>query len=377
MAERDVIVRCPGCGNGKVVAVAVGQLLQCDICRTAFHAPIADDDQVAPTAMTDSFVVGDPVAPADVPQEPVSTSASAASADSDSAVGDSGVKQTRSWRSHDLEVAPEHDDPDAVTPMPSVAPALESDSGEYSGEELDIGEPRGVIWTFVAMLAFGVILTVLVAATFYIVRALPQADNGSASTEPTSSDAQDQVLYRWTNAAKFSQRMGPMKLKVERVVFGALRARDLKNEVFTTEDDNLLGITVSALNEGQRARVFQNWYGHAFVADDGAELIARLTDDQGRDYALLKFDDVSQIEGQRLADQIDPQQSVQDTVVFMIPDDVDRTAIKYFHLTLPGAAVDLAEFFRFQIPASMIKGFDRRDKAEPDKGPAAEDAADA
>ncbi len=367
MAEHDVIVRCPGCGNGKVVSVAVGQLLQCDVCRTAFHAPIASDDQCAPNALADSFVVGEPAAPGKAAtQEPAVTSSAvtsdAVTSGSSSGLDGSGsnIKRTRVWRSHDLEAAPESDHAPLVVQPDLAASSPESDSDE----ELDISAPPGMFWTVVGMLAVGVMLTVLVVAGFVIVRGLGDSQGKDSqgkqpSTARTRSHDADAVAAHWTDAAKFSQRIGPISLKVERVIYGKLRAKDRTNQVITTEDDNLLGITVSAHNQGHRLRDFQNWYGHAFVADDGAEMIAELTDDQGRSYALLKFDDVSHIEGQRLADQLGPDESVQDTVVFMIPDDVDRSVIKYFRLTLPGAAVGLAEFFRFQIPVRMIRGFDR------------------
>ncbi len=148
-----------------------------------------------------------------------------------------------------------------------------------------------------------------------------------------------------------------MKLKVERVFYGSIRVKDLSNQVLSTADDNLLGITVSALNQGSRPRAFENWYGHVFEAEQGEEIIAVLIDDQNRNYSLLKFDDVSHIEGQRLADKIGPQKTIQDTLVFLIPKDVDRSEIKYLRLTLPGAAVELSDFFRFQIPPTMIENF--------------------
>ncbi|MFW6170361.1 MAG: hypothetical protein ACODAD_07720, partial [Planctomycetota bacterium] len=119
----------------------------------------------------------------------------------------------------------------------------------------------------------------------------------------------------------------------------------------------LLGITIEVRNQGTRPQGFKNWYGHAFETDQGSSVVAELTDNQNRAYSLLKFDDVRRIEGQSSTDSIAPKETVRDTVVFMIPEAVNCARIKYFRLTLPGAAVGISESFRFQIPSSMVEGF--------------------
>ncbi len=102
---------------------------------------------------------------------------------------------------------------------------------------------------------------------------------------------------------------------------------------------------------------FRSWYAGGFESEEGDEPLPELSDDLGRAYDLLRFDDVSSIEGQRLADEIEPHHDVQDTVVFLVPADVDRTTIRYFRLSLPAHAIGTADFFRFEIPVSMIIDF--------------------
>jgi hypothetical protein len=151
--------------------------------------------------------------------------------------------------------------------------------------------------------------------------------------------------------------LGLLEVKVVRVKYGAVRAKDLNNEVITTDDTSLLAITVSVHNRGEAACVFRSWYAGGFESADGQEQLPELSDDLERAYSLLRFDDVSSIEGQRLADEIEPHQAIQDAVVFLVPADFDRTKIRFFHLSLPAHAIGTEDFFRFEIPVRMIDGF--------------------
>lgn len=338
MTERDVIVRCPGCGNGIVISQALGQVLRCDNCGTSFQAPMSDDaSEPPPVAEPEgSEVRGDAS-----PRPMMGATASGTGRDSQ-------VRPRGSWRTDDLDSATRAD-----------SPAAAADKGRNSAVSRQARrrgrEPSGLGWNLVAMISVGVILTAIVLGTFLIIRTLPSA--GGDRLAKMKREETLQAATPWTDASKFSQRRESVTVKVERATYGALRAKDLTHQIITTEDDNLLGIVISVLNRGSQVRPFQNWYGHAFIDPDGTELLAELSDDRGRSYALLKFDDVSYIEGQRLADEIGDHESVQDTVVFLIPDEVDRSTIQYFRLSLPAAAIGLTGFFRFEIPVGMIEGF--------------------
>jgi hypothetical protein len=48
------------------------------------------------------------------------------------------------------------------------------------------------------------------------------------------------------------------------------------------------------------------------------------------------------------------KQTAHDMLVYEIPPDVNRDAIKYYRLELPAAAIGGVGWFRFQIPASMV-----------------------
>jgi hypothetical protein len=341
MVEKDLIVRCPGCGNGKVISMALGQLLQCDVCQTCFQAPVSEDVNADTTDGDQSVVGAQPAAPG--PSQDDAASASPPPEAQGSATDRRGGRSS-SRRAEDFNLA-------AGAGEPSDVPEAAN-----SSDQTDSRQGPGWMWTVLSMVAVGVILTTVVTAVFLLLLyVVERARNRVAKLPPVA--VADQADAHWTDASKFSQRIDPMVLKVERCVYGSLRAKDLSRQVITTEDDNLLGITVSARNSGRRPRDFQNWYGHVFESPNGEEEIANLTDDQGRPYSLLKFDDVSYIEGQRLADQIRPGQCVQDTLVFLVPQETERTEITYFRLVLPGEAVGISQNFCFQIPTDMIVGF--------------------
>jgi len=208
------------------------------------------------------------------------------------------------------------------------------------------------------MLGVGIAGVIVLLAAFCLTRPVSGTDrlrDPAAAGGPTRGHGE---CVRWTNAAKFGQRLQTLTVKIERAKFGALRVKNLSNEVVSTRDDNLLGIVISVRNHGPRTYPFKNWYGHAFVADNGGQVAAELIDDHDRAYSLLKFDDVRGIEGQSEADEIGPRETVHDTVVFRIPDGADRDAIDGFRLVLPAAAMGLSGSFRFQLPTSMIEAFD-------------------
>ncbi len=372
MTERDVIVRCPGCGNGKVIAMAVGQLLQCDICRTTFHAPIDGPDEGQGVPESDSFVVGPPLSPGEfVPHADrrISDPNSSTSGRGENSGQDEAATRS-SWLTDDLELSSQ---PSPITSTGNPATdhavcqqtvAAPSDAGDGAAQILDARSVNS--WTIVSIAAGGVIVVTLTVSAVLLIRnfqnAAPASTRPAVQTAPAATAGSDSQLH-WTDAAKASRRQNSVVAKVERVTYGHVKARDLQNQVVTTELDNLLAITVSVANHGPRARTFQNWYEHAFETETGRDTVAELTDDQQRSYSLLKFDDVSAIEGQRLSNTIEPEESVHDTVVFLIPEEIDRSAIDYFRLTLPGAAVGMNVDFRFQLPVNMIQGF-----AEPAAG---------
>ena len=224
---------------------------------------------------------------------------------------------------------------------------------------------RGRIWTVISVIAGLLIVTTSLLVGVHLVRDWQQSASSESAGLSSDVDVRSAAVapaaptgvFHWSDAVLHAQRLGLLEVKVVRVKYGAVRAKDLNNEVITTDDTSLLAITVSVHNRGAAACEFRSWYSGVIESDDGQELLPALSDDVERTYALLRFDDVSSIEGQRLATEIEPHQIVQDTVVFLVPTDVDRTKVRYFRLSLPAHAIGTADHFRFEIPVRMIAGW--------------------
>jgi hypothetical protein len=359
MADGNILIRCPGCGKAQSVVMAVGQQLQCGVCQTVFFAPVLAPDQLPPTTTSESFSV-----------EPASTSP-ALPPGRQAAIGAQmpiplsetrpieRAAASRNWRTDGMEL-----EPPAAT-GPRFEP--QGDMGRGAGPSAAPREPRGEhsgggkIWTVVTVAAGLIIVAAsLLVGIHFVWNGRQVADEPAGNPRPAPVPAASPVhtaQFYWTDATQHAQRLGQLELKVVRAKYGAVRAKDVNNEVITTDDSNLLAVTVSVHNRGAQPRAFRSWYAGGFESEEGEELLPELSDDMGRAYDLLRFDDVSSIEGQRLADEIEPRHDVQDTVVFLVPADVDRTKIRYFRLSLPAHAIGTVDFFRFEIPVGMIIDF--------------------
>ena len=362
MADGSIQIRCPGCGNSNVVAMAVGQQLQCRVCQTVFFAPVIAPEQLRRLRR--------PHLPCRVPpriqrrrvdvardtREQVPTAPSAARPPA-------GATPSRSWRTEECEPAWRRR---RLQPHLATAcgrhPRIPKRPPRAPSEDAPAG---GRVWTVITVIAGLLIVTTSLLTGVLWIRDRQQAHNGpsanplpgSETTPPRAAPSVSRTPVHWSDAVLHAQRLGLLEVKVVRVKYGAVRAKDLNNEVITTDDTSLLAITVSVHNRGAATCAFRSWYAGGFESADGQELLPELSDDLERTYSLLRFDDVSSIEGQRLADEISPHQVVQDTVVFLVPADFDRTTIRFFRLSLPAHAIGTEDFFRFEIPVRMIDGF--------------------
>ncbi|MHB8970632.1 MAG: hypothetical protein ACYC3X_13030 [Pirellulaceae bacterium] len=341
------------------MAMAVGQQLQCRVCQTVFFAPVIAPEQPA------------------LPPPPVSGPSASPASGGDNlrdtrrqvpippSVGrpPAGATPSRSWRT-------EEDEPAALAQTSAAAPR---DSGRLSSAHADPASRTpsedapagGRVWTVITVIAGLLILTTSLLIGVLWLRDQQQAPSsssanqspGSGTTPRRAAPSVSRTPVLWSDAVLHAQRLGLLEVKVLRVKYGAVRAKNLNNEVITTDETSLLAITVSVHNRGAAKCEFRSWYAGGFEAADGQELLPELSDDLERTYSLLRFDDVSSIEGQRLADEVEAHQVVQDTVVFQVPADLDRSSIRFFHLSLPAHAIGTEDFFRFEIPVRMIDGF--------------------
>jgi hypothetical protein len=366
MTEGNILIRCPGCGNTNPVSMAVGQQIQCRVCQTYFYAPVMNQGQPPGSGSSPTEEI-DPLLP------PSSDFASGAPTVhvpgpvfSTGARSKSPTPTARNWRNDETIPVPTGPAAEPVAvPAAAVSPPPGTET-ESDSEPLD-EEPASHtwIWTTISTVAALVIVASSVLLGVHLFRewqanklgADAATADAAAGASTVASAPAVSANFRWTNAERGALRLGKLDLKVVRAKFGSILAKDLNNEVIPTDDQSLLSINVSVHNRGEAACPFRSWYDGGITNAEGNELLPELVDDRDVAYSLLRFEDVSSIEGQRLASEIDPRQEVRDTVVFLIPAECDRSQIRYFHLTLPAHAIGAEDYFRLEIPVSMIQGF--------------------
>jgi len=349
MSEGTILIRCPGCGAAESVALAVGQQLQCHVCQTVFYAPVVETDQTSAAGSLPA-----PPTAAKPAGERSAQGGSSGQVRAPETRRDERSASSRVWRTEGLELGTGAKPDGAAEPQPSTRPAAAT---APNLEVYPSGSTR--VWTAITVLASLIIIIATSLVGLHFRRKWSQSNPPprQAAQAGSRANAVDPAQIHWTDASVRAQRLGHVEVKILRAKYGAVRAKDLNNDVITTDDSNLLAINISVHNRGTRRCPFRSWYSGGLTAEDGGELVPELSDDAGHSYDLLRFDDVSSIEGQQLTDEIEPRHDVQDTVVFFIPTDTDRTAIRRFRLTLPAHAIGSDDFFRFEIPVSMIEDF--------------------
>ena len=362
MNEPAIRIRCPGCGSVTAVSLAVGQQLPCGTCGTLFLAPIlsAEDLQAMQSSRTDFEVAGEPWrgfhhSPSEGSDLPGRHGARA-----EPEIGQTQAWQTADWDKPAVSIPGQRPNRPRVEPLSVDHSAVPSPPVSASGEDA-VDSRLSRLWHLVLCFAAVALTSACIGGAVYVIRAFDR----EAEEETTQVGAAVQVQpgsrpegpVRWIDATRSAQRKQGVIAKVESASYGAVRAKDVNRRVITTDDDNLIALTVSVSNRGRADCPFHSWYGNTFETDNGDVLIAELFDDQSRSYQMLKFDDVSSLQGQRLADEIAAGDFVRDTLVFVVPEDVDRKKIEYFRLALPAIAVGMDGNFRFEIPVSMITNY--------------------
>ncbi len=151
----------------------------------------------------------------------------------------------------------------------------------------------------------------------------------------------------WTDAASKSAASGNVKVGVERVEFGPVRARDARNMMQISDQTNFLQVFVSVENRGSGEVNYESWYGNRRHP-------AKLTDSAGKVYPMITFGDVTNIRGHTPSATLGKHDEAGDVMVFEIPEGAKVMSAEAFRLELPGGACGVAGTFRFRIPGSML-----------------------
>lgn len=190
-------------------------------------------------------------------------------------------------------------------------------------------------------------------------------------------DGQKTVLARpssgssatWVDAAlKTPIRLNDVMVSIEQVEYGQVRARDAGGSVIVSDDADYLQVFVAIKNRQRQSIEYSSWYGGPFTeppdanvanADTGVSLV----DDQGGEYPLMRLTGVASVRGHTPRAVLKPPvaaddpASIDDVVIFAVPDDAARREIQHFRLELPARAYGGRGSYRFDIPSDMIEGF--------------------
>lgn len=184
---------------------------------------------------------------------------------------------------------------------------------------------------------------------------LPTSTGGGGESSPSESE------QGWADATQVALRLGNWEVRITRAELGPVIGRDAQDAVVPL-NDQALQIALRVRNLAPETLEYRSWYATSIL--EGGIVSADLVDDRGFQYALEAFGEGRKLRGHTSQIRLEPGQRVQDLLVFHIPPDLDRAAVKSFRLWLEGGVVGVAGKFQFEIPVSMVQNW-RSAPAEP------------
>jgi len=190
---------------------------------------------------------------------------------------------------------------------------------------------------------------------------------GREEDEPPSKDANGRQIVSltpsesrsagWSNVADgIVIQLNDVAVDVDYVGYGDVRAKDENNRVVISQDKNYLQVYVNIKNLRPTALGYNSWYGNSFFSDSG-HVGATLVDDSDRQYEMLAFTGVTEVQGHTREATLGMGEVAKDVLVFIIPSSIDLRTIGHFHLDLPADAYGGDGIYRFEIPRRVVQGF--------------------
>jgi hypothetical protein len=160
----------------------------------------------------------------------------------------------------------------------------------------------------------------------------------------------------WTNAAEDAIASGAARVRIVRVEYGEVLARDERHHPISAGPGDFLKIYLEIENRADAPLRYVSWYGNHFAAA-GKKVMARLWDDSGKPYPQQTFDRPRGIQGHTPESTLSSRDRVGDVLIFALPKSIAERPDHSFRLELPGGAVRGRSFYRFRIPGSMLSKF--------------------
>lgn len=336
-------IRCPFCNAISPVGhVAAGQTIRCTSCSKTFMAPAGVSTPAVPTGPATSGATGVPTVPT-TPAQGVNVS------------------------SPTVPIQPPSSAPQAqaIQPTPPASPHVVTGAGS-GGVQIDARD-RPASKTSGSLLAFCLVAAGICVVLGGLLLVVLFVKAGREEDEPSSKDANGQQIVSLTPSESRSARrsnvaegiviqLNDVAVDVDYVGYGDVRVKDENNRVVISQDKNYLQVYVNIKNLRPTALGYNSWYGNSFFSD-GGHVGATLVDDSDRQYEMLAFTGVTEVQGHTREATLGMGEVAKDVLVFLIPSSIDLRTIGYFHLDLPADAYGGDGIYRFEIPRRVVQGF--------------------
>jgi hypothetical protein len=160
----------------------------------------------------------------------------------------------------------------------------------------------------------------------------------------------------FTDASRKTATHSGIVVKINEVEIGKARFRS-KGMNQETATPNYLMITFNVKNKSRAEPVeYMSWYSYKFEDDEAGAQVVQLTDENGVELDVFPIPGAERVETHGPSNMRLPQgDDANDTLVFQLPDGYADEPIPGLFLQLPAAGVGIPGYFRFYIPAEMVK----------------------
>ena len=253
--------------------------------------------------------------------------------------------------------------PIATPSAPATNVAIGDEDRKENSLKAEYTKPKGSLGVILVMMG-AVLVLIFVVSLVAVFSNNPDLLSWEETTVITTNDASPypdavEKEVTWTDTSK-SALIDEVRVKIERVQYGAILAKDENNVVQKSASSNYLQVYLIIENTGREGAIsYKSWYGSEFEVS-GQKFAATLRDDTGQTYPMMTFGDVSRIAGHvdtaTLATNNtgDNQRFANDVVVYELPETLDPSSHKFYRLEMPAAAFGGRGAVRFQIPAESI-----------------------
>jgi hypothetical protein len=262
--------------------------------------------------------------------------------------------------------APPLPPPVPLPPPPPPANPTTAEAEEEAWEE-EPPQPRNglVFGCLLALLFLGILGGVVGAVVIGVLLFRSEPSTSDIATTPPAQEIapandlpperlQANDSFWWTDASARALTFSGISVRIDRVAFSNPRFQS-RDEILSTNEDYLL-VSLTVTNQSKRDVTYKSWYSYRFEDEAGqGALAAELIDDQDRRFELFPIPGADRVEKHIHSEYyIAQDDAISDTLVFKLPANYPRDSKRSLKLSLPAAAFELNDVYRFKIPAYMI-----------------------